>query len=78
MFRKPHKRIFDLALEKSDLRSCEVWYVGDNYKCDIAGARSAGMTPVMYTGATTVTENHDDILTISSWKELKEELLRYE
>jgi len=31
-----------------------------------------------YTGATTVTEKHDEILTISSWKELKEELSRYE
>ena len=29
IFRKPHRRIFDLALEKADLRPDEVWYIGD-------------------------------------------------
>ena len=28
MFRKPNKRIFELALEKADLSPEEVWYVG--------------------------------------------------
>ena len=29
MFRKPNKRIFDLALEKVQLQPSEVWYIGD-------------------------------------------------
>ena len=29
MFRKPNKRIFELALEKAELLSDEVWYIGD-------------------------------------------------
>ena len=28
IFRKPHKRLFDLALEKAGLRPEEVWYIG--------------------------------------------------
>ncbi len=27
-FRKPNKRIFDLALEKAELQPDEVWYIG--------------------------------------------------
>lgn len=74
MFRKPNRRIFDLALEKADLPSCEVWYVGDNYKCDILGAKSAGMFPVMYIGASVKKETYGDIITVSSWNELKERI----
>ena len=28
MFRKPNRRIFDLALEKAELASEDVWYIG--------------------------------------------------
>ena len=28
MFRKPNKRIFDLALEKAELTPEDVWYIG--------------------------------------------------
>ena len=50
IFRKPHRRIFDLALEKADLRSDEVWYIGDQYECDVKGALNAGLYPVWYIG----------------------------
>ncbi|MDE7283247.1 MAG: HAD family hydrolase, partial [Lachnospiraceae bacterium] len=32
IFRKPNKRLFDLALEKAGLKSDEVWYIGDQYE----------------------------------------------
>ena len=48
IFRKPHRRIFDLALEKADLRPDEVWYIGDQYECDVKGALNAGLYPVWY------------------------------
>lgn len=51
IFRKPHRRIFDLALEKADLRPDEVWYIGDQYECDVKGALNAGLYPVWYIGA---------------------------
>ena len=51
LFRKPNKRIFRLALEKADLKPEEVWYIGDQYECDIVGAAGAGLLPVWYIGA---------------------------
>lgn len=51
IFRKPNGRIFDLALEKAQLAPEEVWYIGDQYECDIKGSRNAGLQPVWYRGA---------------------------
>ena len=78
IFRKPNRRIFDLALQKASLSPDEVWYIGDNYECDVVGARNAGMFPVWYRGASDLThENREDVLTVPSWKELME-LMRAE
>lgn len=70
MFRKPNKRIFELALEKAGLQRSDVWYIGDNYQCDVVGARNAGIFPVWYVGATSEPQGEDDVLTISHWNEL--------
>lgn len=51
IFRKPHKRIFELALHKANLFASEVWYCGDNAICDVDGANGAGLTSVWYKGA---------------------------
>ena len=73
MFRKPNKRIFELALEKADLNPEDVWYIGDNYECDVVGARNAGIFPVWYVGAKEATYSEkEDVLTINNWIELKE------
>ncbi len=75
VFRKPHGRIFELALRKAGLRPQEVWYCGDNAYCDVEGASRAGMYPVWYRGAL---EDHNkllpemDCLTINDWTELME------
>nr|WP_296481045.1 HAD-IA family hydrolase [uncultured Acetatifactor sp.] len=72
IFRKPNKRLFELALEKADLKPDEVWYVGDQYECDIKGALGAGLMPVWYTGAIDLPYVEDkNILTIAGWEELK-------
>ena len=71
MYRKPNKRIFELALEKAELQAADVWYIGDQYQCDIVGARNAGLFPVWYIGAIDMKyEPKDDVLTIKDWKEL--------
>lgn len=70
MFRKPNRRIFELALEKAELQPEDVWYIGDNYQCDVVGARNAGIFPVWYTGATSNPQGKDDVLTISAWEQL--------
>lgn len=75
MFRKPNRRIFDLALEKAGLQAEDVWYIGDQYECDIVGSRNAGMFPVWYLGATDGPyTKRDDVLTIMNWNELSKKL----
>ncbi len=72
IFRKPHRRIFDLALEKADLRPDEVWYIGDQYECDVKGALNAGLYPVWYIGAIDLPYREDcSILTVTDWDVLK-------
>ncbi len=73
MFRKPNKRIFELALEKAALNPEDVWYIGDNYECDVVGARNANIFPIWYVGAKeTPYAQNEDVLTIKDWKELQE------
>lgn len=72
MFRKPNKRIFDLALEKAELRPSEVWYIGDQYECDVKGSLHAGLFPVWYIGAVDLPDTmwDNNILTVAAWEEL--------
>lgn len=73
LYRKPNKRIFELALEKAELQPEDVWYIGDQYQCDIVGAKGAGLFPVWYIGAIDMKyEPREDVLTIGNWKELME------
>ena len=75
MFRKPNKRIFDLALEKAELAPEDVWYIGDQYECDIKGALNAGLFPIWYIGAIDLPYTEDkNILTVKSWNELKQRM----
>ncbi len=68
IIRKPSHLIFELALRKANLKPTEVWYLGDNYRCDVEGARSAGISPVWLH---TLGEGETaDCLTIPDWKTL--------
>lgn len=44
---KPDPRIFHIALERARLRPHEAAYVGDLYSIDVAGARAAGLHPIL-------------------------------
>ena len=76
IFRKPHRRIFELALEKADLGAQDVWYIGDQLECDIKGAAGVGITPIWYLGAIEVPQEkrQNDVFTITEWWELQEKL----
>lgn len=75
IFRKPNKRIFNLALEKADLAAEDVWYIGDQYEADIKGALNAGLFPVWYIGAIDLPYNEDNtVLTVTSWEELRDKI----
>jgi putative hydrolase of the HAD superfamily len=72
MLRKPNHRIFDLALEKAGLQAEDVWYIGDQYECDVVGSRNAGIFPVWYIGAIEMPYiENEDVLTIMDWNELR-------
>lgn len=73
LFRKPNRRIFELALEMAELDPKDVWYIGDDYECDVVGARNAGIYPIRYIGAMDMAyEKKADVMEIRSWAELKE------
>ena len=46
---KPAPRIFELALDKLELRAAEAAFVGDNPRGDIGGAAGAGIAPTILT-----------------------------
>lgn len=72
LYRKPHPGIFRLALELAELPPEDVWYIGDDYKCDVEGAKNAGLYPVWYIGAHSApSEPQSDVLTVRTWKELQ-------
>lgn len=48
IFRKPEKRIFELALAKAGLSPDKVWYCGNDVAADVIGAQGAGIFPVLY------------------------------
>lgn len=49
VFRKPHGRLFSLAQRLAGVPAEKIWFCGDNLRCDIFGARGAGMRPFWYT-----------------------------
>ena len=72
LFRKPHPRIFRLALEKADVKAENAWYIGDDYACDLAGARNAGLLPIWYQAAIDFEQaDHEDVLRVKAWSELE-------
>ena len=45
---KPDPRLFHLALERSGTDASTTMHVGDLYHVDVAGARAAGLRPVLF------------------------------
>ncbi len=78
MVRKPDKRLFLAAVHKSGLSPEQIWFCGDDYRCDVIGSAAAGMQPVWYapetvnTGAISESDIKDDVdpLCIRDWYEL--------
>ena len=56
---KPHREIFDEALQVSGHTPDEVVHIGDSYDTDVVGARVAGIRPVLLLRGHT--RRHDDV-----------------
>lgn len=79
IFRKPHRRIFELALRKAKLDPADVWYCGDNAVFDVDGAADCGIYPVWYKGALDKSNKHiprNTCLEVADWLELMD-ILRH-
>ncbi len=48
LFRKPHRMMFDISLNKAGLEASDVWYCGDNPQADVEGSSQVGIYPVWY------------------------------
>ena len=46
-YQKPHRRIFEHALEATGVTPERAVHVGDSYRADVLGARSVGIEPVL-------------------------------
>lgn len=66
----------EYSLEHSlEHSSREVWYIGDQYECDVVGAAGAGVFPIWYTGAMDMPYvPHEGVLTVESWEKVREVL----
>jgi len=45
--KKPHPKMFNMALQETQLRANEVLFIGDSMKHDIQGANGVGMVPIL-------------------------------
>jgi HAD superfamily hydrolase (TIGR01549 family) len=69
--RKPHPDLFLTKVQKLGLPPEEVWYVGNSFKADIAGASEAGLVPVWYTRRVADDGKHDG-LRVKDWESFVE------
>jgi len=65
---KPEPGLFEHALRRAGVTAQEAIYVGDNYYADVVGARSAGLTPILFDPLGIFPEA--DCITIKSFDEL--------
>ncbi|HST83649.1 MAG TPA: HAD family hydrolase [Kineosporiaceae bacterium] len=73
-YRKPDKRLFQLALDELGMPAENTLYIGNDMHRDIYGAQSAGMPTVMF-DSDQGTKHHGDCVpdhTITDWRELLE------
>lgn len=65
--RKPEPLLFEIALNRMQVKAEDCFYCGDTYEADIVGARNVGMMPVWFGGSVL-----KDGIVINKWQELLE------
>jgi putative hydrolase of the HAD superfamily len=74
VFRKPHKRLFQVAVKKMNLEPQDIWFVGDKLEYDIRGAIDSGLYPVWYNPEEKPGGIDGDYLVVRSWREFREKI----
>jgi HAD superfamily hydrolase (TIGR01549 family) len=72
IFRKPSRRIYELAVRKMNLSPQDIWFVGDRLEWDIKGAISSGLCPIWYNPQNQPGNADYECLEVKSWHELRE------
>ncbi|MGL4798932.1 MAG: HAD family hydrolase [Cellulosilyticaceae bacterium] len=72
-FRKPDKRIFELALRKLKLNADEVCYIGNSFKYDVEGAQNAKIFPIWFNKQENKgSYKNGEVLEVRTYKEITE------
>lgn len=77
-YRKPHRRIFEIALERIGVRPDEAIFVGDLPEVDLFGAYRMGMTPIWKRSAADRRAVPAGTLAIDRLSELREKIAQIE
>ena len=79
IFRKPSEWIFRRAMARAGVTKEQCWFVGDDVRCDIAGAARSGIYPIWYKSPLRCTYKAEQRIPpqcmytrVSSWDELGE------
>ena len=73
-FRKPHRRLFQIAVRKMNLEPQDIWFVGDKLEYDIRGAIDYGLYPIWYNPESKPGEIDGEYLEVRSWQEFREKI----
>lgn len=69
---------FELGQIPKELKPDEVWYIGDQYECDVKGSLNTGLLPIWYIGAIALPYTEDiSILIVINWEELRLRMEEY-
>jgi putative hydrolase of the HAD superfamily len=73
-FRKPHNRIFQIAVSKMNLKTQDIWFVGDKLDYDVKGAFNYGLYPVWYNPQNKSGKSDYEYLEIRDWYQFQNKI----
>jgi len=73
-FRKPHRRIFEVAVRKMNLKPGDIWFVGDKLEYDVKGAFDYGLYPVWYNPRNEPGSADYEYLEVRDWYEFRDKI----
>lgn len=73
-FRKPSRRIFEIAIKKMGLPPGDIWFVGDRLDIDVAGAIDSGLCPVWYNPRKEPHTGELNCFEIEHWHEFRDRI----
>lgn len=68
--RKPNVLLYETAAARLNVKSEDIWFVGDRLDTDVTGAKAAGMTAVWFNPHGRANPSSDVDLTVSGWADL--------